>query len=246
MIDFHNHLDLYKNALDLLPVLVEKKVFTLVVTTSPRAWIATSKVFKGYENVRVALGLHPEIVERKVTERDLLISSISEAEYIGEVGLDGSKRFSKSFHIQEAILDSVFYECQQQGGKVISIHSRKAATRVLDLIEKYPDLGIPVLHWFTGSNAELKRALVLGCWFSVGPSMLDSKSGRALISNIPLNRIITETDGPFAGRDGQPFFPWDVNEVIEHLRKIWSFSKNDLESQLNANLTELKQLSGFN
>lgn len=65
MIDFHCHLDLYPDALKLLPIVSARNLFTLVVTTSPKAWLATSNVFAGYENIKVALGLHPEIAEQK-------------------------------------------------------------------------------------------------------------------------------------------------------------------------------------
>ena len=62
MIDFHCHLDLYENSIKMLPVVADKNIFTLVVTTSPRAWQLTSQLFVGYENIHVAIGLHPEIV----------------------------------------------------------------------------------------------------------------------------------------------------------------------------------------
>ena len=97
MIDFHSHLDLYPNALSLLPRVARQNVFTLVVSTSPRAWLATSKVFAGYPNIKVALGLHPEIAVSKASEQDLLVSLVGQAEFIGEIGLDGSPRFARGF-----------------------------------------------------------------------------------------------------------------------------------------------------
>ena len=86
MIDFHCHLDLYPDARKLLTKVADRNHFTLVVTTSPRAWQATSRVFAGHENIKVALGMHPEIVEEKVAERAMLISCIAKADFIGEVG----------------------------------------------------------------------------------------------------------------------------------------------------------------
>ena len=67
MIDFHCHLDLYPDALKLLPETARRNEFTLVVTTSPRAWLATSRVFAGYDNIKVALGMHPEIIQTSLS-----------------------------------------------------------------------------------------------------------------------------------------------------------------------------------
>lgn len=221
MIDFHSHLDLYPNSLEILPIVAQKNSFTLVVTTSPRAWRATSKVFAGYDNIKVALGLHPEIIEKKATERDLLISSIADTKFIGEVGLDGSETFTKTFSLQISILADIFSECQKQGGRIISLHSRNAVSSVLNLIEKYPNAGVPVLHWFTGSASELKRAISMGCWFSIGPAMLKSSRSQELIQTIPPDIVLPETDGPFATLNGEMIYPWQTDTVINFLDKIW-------------------------
>ena len=53
------------------------------------------------------------------------------------------------------------------------------------------------MHWFTGKESELKRAINLGCYFSVNSKMLDSSGGKRLIQKVPVNRILVETDAPF-------------------------------------------------
>lgn len=116
MIDLHSHLDLYPNALDLLERVNRENRFTLVVTTSPRAWLATTHVFRKHNNIKVALGLHPEIAEKKFNELDLLLSSIHKADFVGEVGIDGSARYSKTLDKQELIFDSTIRECEKVGG----------------------------------------------------------------------------------------------------------------------------------
>jgi len=63
MIDMHTHLDLYPDALKIIDKVNKINIFTLAVTTSPKAWLVTSKVFENYKNIYVSVGLHPEIVE---------------------------------------------------------------------------------------------------------------------------------------------------------------------------------------
>lgn len=239
MIDLHTHLDLYPNALDILARVNKENRFTLAVTTSPRAWVATSQVFKGHKNIKVALGLHPEVADQKFNELDLLLSSIHKADFIGEVGIDGSSKYLNTLEKQELIFDSTIRECERAGGRIISIHSRNAASKVLSILKKYPGCGKPVLHWFSGSIAELKEAVKIECFFSVNPVMTSTKKGKNLISRIPSRLILPESDGPFASRKGNPVMPWEAMDVASDLSKIWSVSNQTVEETLLRNLDSL-------
>lgn len=242
MIDFHSHLDLYPNALSLLPRVARQNVFTLVVSTSPRAWLATSKVFAGYPNIKVALGLHPEIAVSKASEQDLLVSLVTQAEFIGEIGLDGSPRFRQSMALQRRILNAVLAECERVGGRVMSLHSRGAADQVLDALEAHPKAGTPVLHWFSGTKKQLRRAVDQGAWFSVGPSMVASEKGRQLVAEMPAANVLLETDGPFATKaDGTPWFPWETGQAVQTLCDLWRMPVERVSAQLVSNLKTIVQ-----
>ncbi len=239
MIDFHSHLDLYPNGLELAREANERNEFTLAVTTSPRAYYATSRVFSGLRNIHVALGLHPEVADLKAGELDALVGGVASARFIGEVGLDGSYRFRETFALQERIFRSVLDECSKQGGRILSIHSRRAASRVLELLAEIKLSGIPVLHWFSGSEVELQAACKLGCWFSVGPSMLAGTKGRNHISQMPMDRVLPETDGPFAMTGGVPLKPWDAWGICSVLSDIWGQPPDIVEEQMRRNLRQL-------
>jgi TatD DNase family protein len=243
MIDLHSHLDLYPNALDLLERVNKQNRFTLVVTTSPRAWGATSEVFKGHENVKVALGLHPEVVAQKFNELDLLLSSIHKADFIGEVGIDGSSRHSNTFEKQELIFDCAIRECEKAGGRIISIHSRGAASKILSIIRKYPSCGAPILHWFSGSVEELKIAIKMRCYFSINPVMISSKKGKDLISRIPHNLVLPESDGPFAKLGGKPVMPWETMNICSDLSRIWQMPLGEVRNMIEKNFKKLLQES---
>jgi len=239
MIDFHCHLDLYPDALKLLPTVAKRNIFTLVVTTSPRAWQATSKVFAGYDSIKIAVGFHPEIVDQKVSERELLVSCISKSKFVGEVGIDGSQRYQKTLSLQEAIFEEVLTECERVGGKIISIHSRNAANRVLNLVEQRCRSSTPVLHWFSGTIQEARHATELGCWFSVGPAMLRNAKGRAILQELPMDRLLPETDGPFATNQAVPLMPWEAISITDTLAPLWGKSKDEAILQMKRNLSSL-------
>lgn len=162
MIDFHCHLDLYPGALQLLSEVEQRNRFTLAVTTSPRAFLATSRVFAGRRGIHVGLGLHPEVATAKVAELDQLVALVRQAPLVGEIGLDGSSRFRSSLPTQRRIFEAGLDECQAQGGRIISIHSRGAEAEVIAALAHRPGAGTPVLHWFSGSQSELQTALKLG------------------------------------------------------------------------------------
>ena len=121
----------------------------------------------------------------------------------------------------------------------MSIHSRRAASAVLDRIEAFPLAGTPILHWFSGSNKDLDRAIESGCWFSVGPAMLAGERGRRLTSRMPRERILTESDGPFARVDGVSLNPWDVGLAERALAEVWDVSKEKVSDVLRSNLKTL-------
>ena len=245
MIDFHAHLDLYPDALAVAQKTSEKNEFTLAVTTSPKAWIATSRVLGSLPRIQIALGLHPEIVAEKQDEREHLLRLVSEANFIGEAGLDGSSKHRSSFPLQHSILDSLLGECAAQGGRIISLHSRAATNQVLDLLDKHPNAGIPVLHWFSGSQSELRRAIDRGCWFSFGPAGAATRSGRRVLNNLPLERLLPESDGPFAQLSGCAVMPWQAHAIISEISLSRSISRAFLENQFRVNLTKILKLGGI-
>lgn len=244
MIDLHSHLDLYPDGLALAQEVNRRNEFTLVVTTSPRAYRATSRVFAGLRNIKVGLGLHPEVSVAKQVELDDLLAGIAKAPFIGEIGMDGSPRFRGSLSIQEPIFRATLSECGRHPGKVMSIHSRGAERRVVELLASTKHEGVPLLHWFSGGLAELENAVRIGCWFSVGPAMLAGEKGRALIARMPLNRVLPETDGPFTSVGGKPLQPWDAWSVREPLAEIWGMPVTEIGEQLRQNLHRLLRKPG--
>ena len=239
MIDFHCHIDLYRNAKAIIEEADSRGTYILAVTTTPKAWTGTKQLIGNRKRIRVALGLHPELVPERHNEVALLEHYLPDTRYVGEIGLDGSSHMRGSFDLQERILIRILKACEADGRKIISLHSRRAANGVIDALLQAPKSGTPILHWFSGSNKELDRAISAGCWFSVGPLMLKSAKGRKLVELMPAGRVITETDAPFAQIDGEPLMPWDVLRTYPQLAEIWQCSVEEVASRLRRNLQAL-------
>lgn len=239
MIDFHCHLDLYPKPQEVRDECIRRGLYVLSVTTTPSAWRGTSALAANAPRIRTALGLHPQLVQERQGELPLFDAVLPETRYVGEIGLDGAPEFRKSWPNQITVFEHILTKCSAAGGRIMSIHSRRASGAVLDSLERFPKAGTAILHWFSGSVRDLDRAIKLGCWFSVGPSMLVGEKGRTLAARMPRNRMLTESDGPFAQLDGQPAMPWHVNVAVEGLAKIWSHSNDDAERQLHDNFRKL-------
>ena len=164
---------------------------------------------------------------------------MSETKYVGEIGIDGSPELRNSFRLQQEVFERILKRASELGGKIISIHSRRAAGYVLEALSKEPKHGTAVLHWFSGSKKELEHAIELNCWFSVGPAMLASAKGRELTSKMPRNRILTESDGPFAQFQSVPITPSSMKIAEEGLASIWETSPSNVEEQLASNFRRL-------
>lgn len=237
--DFHCHLDLYPDARSLYAEAVRRKFFIWLVTTSPKAYDATSRVLPQTETIRISPGIHPEIVEQKAAELPLLLEQIDRCELVGEVGLDGSPRYEAQFELQQNVFSATVKRCAAVGGRVLSIHSRSAAREVLNVLEGTPNFGTAILHWFTDSPAQLTRASELGCWFSVGPAMFSSANGRKLAEKMPRERVVAESDGPFAKVGGKPVLPWGALDAAFGLAAAWRVSVEDVRHQLVSNSQRL-------
>ena len=193
----------------------------LSVTTTPKAWPQTNQLSKGYARVKTALGLHPQLAHERFNELPLFERLLDQVQYVGEIGLDGTENHIMHMDVQVKVFDRILRLVELTGGKILSVHSRKAASRVISILEKYPRVGPVIMHWFSGTEKQLERAINYGCWFSVGPKMFSSKTGRDVISKIPLDKILFETDGPFAkAKNGRPYEPIDTIKLSQLLYKI--------------------------
>lgn len=239
MIDFHCHLDLYPDPLAVAREADKAGIYVLSVTTTPKAWRGTSALAKGCSRIRTALGLHPQLAHQRYHELALFEGLLPETRYVGEVGLDGGPEFSEHSTVQRRVFETVLAMSANQGGKILSIHSRRAADDVLDCLRRQPDAGLPILHWFSGTKAQLVKAIDQGCWFSVGLPMMRSATGRTLLKHIPQNRILTETDGPFAEHRGRPQKPVDAAAITPALAELWGTSERAVSDRLLQNLLAL-------
>lgn len=246
LIDFHCHLDLYPDHAGAIAECERDRVFTLTVTTTPKAWARNHELTRSTKYVRAALGLHPQLVAQRAHEIDLWEELLPHTRYVGEVGLDAGPRFYRSFETQKEIFERVLIACSRAGDKILTIHSVRAAKTVLDMLEKHlpAHRGTAVMHWFTGSASEARRAADLGCYFSINHEMLANARHAELIQSLPIERLLTETDGPFTNLGGRPAHPRDVRKTVTQLAELLGRPQDAVAAQILHNLKRILTSAG--
>jgi TatD DNase family protein len=244
--DFHCHLDLDKNPAETFKRCASERIIAIAVTTTPKAWRQNLAWAAGNPFVHVAAGLHPELVQQRYAELPLLEACIAESRFVGEVGLDGSPQHRSSYGKQVEVFDRALRAANSAGGRVITIHSRRAVSDVLAALERRvePARVLPILHWFSGPPADLKRAAATGCFFSVNAAMLENDRGRKLVAAMPVDRLLTETDSPFTLVDGRPSVPWDVMGTLSPLASVRGMSAADMRQVLLDNANRVLTFAG--
>lgn len=219
LVDAHCHVDLLPDWRLVLQDLETQGQFTFAVTTTPKAWLIEREVTQGFRYVRVGVGLHPQVVRDRASELSTLERSIPHTRFVGEVGLDGSEAHKGSLTEQSRVLRRVFAVCAEVGGRILSLHSLRAAGTVLDLVEqsRVHERNTLIFHWFTGSPADLRRAMHLGALISVNADMLRTERGRACALMAGIQRTLTETDAPFTKAHATVNGPPRVQPALEAL-----------------------------
>jgi TatD DNase family protein len=243
VIDFHCHLDLYPDPAEVARQCAQRGLYVLSVTTTPSAYLKTSELANTNPRIRTALGIHPQVARERHAEIDQFEALIARADYVGEIGLDGAPEFRSSWDIQSRVFQRCLEIAASAGGRVMSLHSRRAASAVLDALQKVPRAGTPVLHWFSGTERELRRAAELGCWFSVGPGMLRSESGRRLAAKMPRDRLLIESDGPFVRVGERAIWPWEAEDALSWFAGAWAVDLIRAEEVFAANLLAMGKLA---
>lgn len=241
MIDLHCHLDLYPDPHAVAAECERRRLFVLSVTTTPTAFEGTERLVSPGGRVRTALGLHPELSAARAHELPLFERLLPRTPYVGEIGLDGSRDHRPTLDRQAAVLRDILGLCERAGGRKLSVHSRGATGKVLDVLAELPGAGPFVLHWYLGSSRQIARAHDMHAWFSVGPSMLRSERGRAAAALMDREKVLPESDGPFGTLDDRPAYPWDAWLVVPLLADLWGVSHREVGEQLFSNFRKFVQ-----
>lgn len=233
-VDTHCHLDLFSGIRTSVPQEDALPIKTITVTNTPTLWGPNKKLFKECRNIRVALGLHPELASQRVHELAKIQAVCTEAKYIGEIGLDGTSTEEAERRAQLAVFRGVLNTIKMQEPKILTVHSRGAARETIDeLIKAVRGTQHQViLHWYSGGLDELRRAVEAGFYFSINHKMVASRNGQQIIQALPKSAVLTETDAPFTFAGNITTRQQSLLKTVEGLALQWRCQPEEVKQNV--------------
>lgn len=230
MIDCHCHFDMMDSPENYIDNMERQGHTVIGMTNRPCYFKQGIRHVDPHSKIRLALGLHPlqlEYVEDDLVDFEKYIDQTS---YIGEIGLDNSSEGKDSFDTQIACFEEILRMLSGKD-KVLSIHSRQAEQTVLDELDLFYQKNV-IFHWYSGSVELIPEIVEHGYYFSVNEAMIYSAHGRELISKMPMDRVLTESDAPYNIRA-------DIRKTLEGLAGCWNMNSRETEIVIERNFKKL-------
>ena len=230
VIDCHCHFDMMSSPEQYIAQMSRNGNTIIGMTNRPCHFRQGLPFIKKNSKIRLALGLHP--LEAGHYENDIkdFEELIDKTSYIGEIGLDFSEEGRDTAEKQIDCFEEILRLLTGKK-KILSVHSRQAEDAVLEMLELFYQENV-IFHWYSGNEGLVPNILRLGYYFSINEAMTLNSHGRGIISAIPKDRVLTESDAPYNKRS-------DINQVIVYLSKLWNMTCDEVNAIINHNFMDL-------
>jgi len=247
LIDAHAHLDRYdlmgEHALgSVLAEIAEHEIFTISNSMDLSSYKRNLDIAKMSDWVLPTFGIHPWNAMEYAERLGELNTAAERSPILGEIGLDHYfVKETASYPGQQKVFE-YFLGFAREQGKLVTLHTKGAEQEVLELLERY-NISRGIVHWYSGPLDIMRSMLARGLYFTVGIEVLHSERIRRIGQEIPVNRLLTETDNPggpkeFLGEYGRPAL---VKEVIRGLAEARRITPEELIHAVQRNLYEMLQ-----
>ncbi len=198
---------------------------------------ATHALAMAHSDIWCTVGTHPhEAKENPELSAETLIELAQRPKVvgIGECGLDF--HYDWSPRDVQAQVFRTHVEAARRTGLPLVVHTREADGVMQEILLEEHARG-PfklLLHCYTSGPELAKRAAEIGAWFSVSgiATFKAAEEVRAVIRDMPGDRIIVETDCPYLapvphrGRRNEPAY---IGHVLDKLAEIRGWSRAEAE-----------------
>ncbi len=250
VVDTHAHLDMSEFNSDLEVVLARaaqagiKTILTIGIDLkSSRQAVELAQRYPG---VYAAVGIHPHDAEGATQEDISQLETLAKSPRVvalGEMGLD----FYRNTSSRDAQLRVFAWQLElaNKTGLPIIIHCRQAVQDMLGILSRWSSESATVgpegiIHCFNGDLTAVQSYIEMGFYLALGgyigyPSSL---SFREIIRDIPLDKLVLETDCPFLppqqyrGKRNEPAYTLLTLQVLADIKKL---SVEEVASQTTAN-----------
>ena len=203
------------------------------------------------KQVYSAIGIHPwntkKLKSNEVKDTvDLILKNQKNQKLvaIGEIGLDATySETGEPTLLQNKVFREMLLVAEKTSLPVI-IHSRGSTPRIVNELSSY-NIRKVLLHWYSQPHSLIPQIIDRGYYISEGPTVLYSKGIQKIIKQIPLQNLLTETDGPvrfrgpFKGKLTTPSF---IPLIVEAIADLKGIKKNQVANKIFDNFVDFFNL----
>ena len=219
-IDFHNHIDFYKDEeIDsVINCINSNKIMTIACSMDEESYLNNIEISKKSDYIVPIFGIHPWRVKNNI-ELDKFEDYIKNTPLIGEIGLDFHWVEEKYTYPYQIKVFEYFLQCAKKYNKYINVHTKGCEELILNLIKKYNVSPQTIIHWYSGDKDTLKKLIDAKCYFTASVDLGYIKHSKDIIKEIPVNKLLAETDGPTALQwvNGVYGMPDEIKNVYENI-----------------------------
>ncbi len=240
-IDFHTHLDSYKNPLELKNQLLNFDGILVAASMDKNSYEKNLKLKNSLEKAKSkakiipTFGIHPSNAEKELENISSYSKILQNSKIIGEIGMDFCWHKDVSLLAQEKVFRFFLEHCDQEK-KYCVIHTKDAEEKICRILEDYKNAK-PIIHWFDGPEDIFDEFLRRNYMQTFGCQTNRSKYIQKLLAKTPLNLILAETDNPdseiwLGGKDNSVFL---IKRIYKDLAKILGFNLEKMTEIINQN-----------
>ena len=222
--------------------------YLLTISTEDSGFKDILKIVENYDSVYGTYGIHPHEANKHLyINSNYIIKKVNQNEKIigiGESGLDFYYNHSEKKIQIQSFLEHI--NASQNTNLPLIVHTRSAEKETLRILKentKNKDLKI-LIHCFTGTKEFAFKLLDLGAFISASGVVTFKKSKELAetFKEIPLNRILVETDSPYLapeplrGKSNEPSY---ITHTINFLSKIKKISYEEFSENTSRNFFKL-------
>jgi len=265
LIDIHAHLETsrFSKNLDKVIERARKAGVKIIINSgvNPETNRKSLELSKKYDIVKVSFGLYPlDALAKEVESSNEFLRKIEEFDVdeeliwmeknkslciaIGEIGLDYNWKDFQTEKMKEKQKE-VFRKVLNLAKKInkpVIIHSRKAELDAIEILEELKMKKV-IMHCFSGKVSLIKRSADSGWFFSIPPIITRLQHFQTLVSIVPLNQLLTETDSPYLSpAAGERNEPANVMFAIKEIAKIKNITEKEVADAIWENSKKLFNL----
>lgn len=249
IVDTHTHLYLEEFYTDIDSVItraVQSGVQSFILPNIDRGTLQPMTELKNKypRHCRLMFGLHPCSVKENWKEELQNIFLFAEKHPhvgIGEIGLDFY--WDTTFKKEQILALEHQLKIAVERNLPVSLHTRNAIDETIEMVQSFNGLK-GVFHCFTGTVDQAKRILQLdNFYFGIGGVITFKNSDlKKVLKEIPLERIVTETDAPYLapvpyrGKRNEPSY---LTHIIKALCEVYEMEEQVIINQLYNNSQQI-------